>query len=213
MYDQFFKAILEKYKLQSAKLVPQCISPNMISVGGMIISLLGACVFAGGCEWTGFWIIVFSIVTDGLDGGVARLRGMSSQLGGYLDIVTDFATYCSIPMMMAFREDSKYHYFTSMLLLMVWTCNGVSTIYAMLIYENESQARNIIVKLPRSICEAGETYTYMLLCFFLTEYRAHLHLAYAILCTYGIIKRTQELADLLKSTKTLPDGREIVYYR
>ena len=43
-----------------------------------------------------FWFILLNRVADGVDGAVAR-ASMSTDFGGYLDIVCDFVFYSAVP--------------------------------------------------------------------------------------------------------------------
>lgn len=68
------------------------VTPNALTAIGFALGI-GSAVAAGARWW---WLALVlwltSRLADGLDGPVARLRG-SSDLGGYLDIVADFAVY------------------------------------------------------------------------------------------------------------------------
>ena len=57
----------------------------------------GAAAIALGQIGWGLALIIANRLCDGLDGAVARARG-PSDLGGYFDIVADFAFYVSIPL-------------------------------------------------------------------------------------------------------------------
>jgi phosphatidylglycerophosphate synthase len=62
-----------------------------------VLGLAGAAAIAFGHIGWGLGLILANRVADGLDGAVARVRG-PSDLGGYFDIVADFAFYVSIPL-------------------------------------------------------------------------------------------------------------------
>lgn len=72
------------------------VSANMLTFAGLALGLGGAIAIAFGQLWLGLAFILANRLFDGLDGAVARVRG-PSQLGGYFDIVADFAFYVSIP--------------------------------------------------------------------------------------------------------------------
>ena len=73
------------------------ISANMLTLGGLALGLGGAVAVAFGELWPGLALILANRLLDGLDGAVARVRG-PTQLGGYFDIVADFAFYVSVPL-------------------------------------------------------------------------------------------------------------------
>lgn len=73
------------------------ISANAITVAACIVGLAAAIAIANGWFAAGLLLILASRFGDALDGAVALLRG-KTDLGGYLDIVLDFAFYGAVPM-------------------------------------------------------------------------------------------------------------------
>ena len=73
------------------------VTANDITFAGLALGLAGAASIAFGHIGWGLALILANRVCDGLDGAVARVRG-PSDLGGYFDIVADFAFYVSIPL-------------------------------------------------------------------------------------------------------------------
>lgn len=68
------------------------VPPLALTAAGWLVGV-GACVSAGCNAWVcalALWVL--NRVLDGLDGPVARQRG-ASELGGFLDIVSDFSIY------------------------------------------------------------------------------------------------------------------------
>lgn len=73
------------------------ITANALTFTGLALGLAGAAGIALGHVGWGLALIIANRVLDGLDGAVARVRG-PSDLGGYFDIVADFAFYVSVPL-------------------------------------------------------------------------------------------------------------------
>ncbi|MEM7781069.1 MAG: CDP-alcohol phosphatidyltransferase family protein [Pseudomonadota bacterium] len=73
------------------------ISANMLTFTGLALGLGGAAAIAVGELWLGLALIIANRVLDGLDGAVAR-ASKPTPLGGYFDILADFAFYVSIPL-------------------------------------------------------------------------------------------------------------------
>ena len=69
---------------------------NGLTFTGLVLGLAGAAAIAFGQIGWGLALIIANRLLDGLDGAVARVRG-PSDLGGYFDIVADFAFYVSVP--------------------------------------------------------------------------------------------------------------------
>ncbi len=73
------------------------ISANMLTFTGLAAGLGAAVAIAFGELGLGLCLIIANRVLDGLDGAVAR-ASQPTALGGYFDIVADFAFYVSIPL-------------------------------------------------------------------------------------------------------------------
>jgi phosphatidylglycerophosphate synthase len=73
------------------------VTANQLTFAGLVLGLAGAAAIAFGQIGLGLVLILANRVLDGLDGAVARVRG-PSDLGGYLDIVADFAFYVAVPL-------------------------------------------------------------------------------------------------------------------
>ena len=72
------------------------VTANGLTFTGLALGLGGAAAIAFGAIGWGLALILANRLLDGLDGAVARVRG-PSDLGGYFDIVADFAFYVSVP--------------------------------------------------------------------------------------------------------------------
>lgn len=83
--------------LTARQLVRLGATPNAITVASCLIGLAAAAAIAAGNLYVGLFLLLVSRVGDGLDGAVARIIG-SSDFGGFLDIVLDFAFYGAIPL-------------------------------------------------------------------------------------------------------------------
>src|SRR6185503_9024064 len=65
------------------------ITPNMMTMLGLIGNSIGAFYLAMGHMLTGGILVVLMTPIDALDGTMARLRGESSDFGAFVDSVTD----------------------------------------------------------------------------------------------------------------------------
>ncbi|WP_084037817.1 phosphatidylinositol phosphate synthase [Demequina sp. NBRC 110053] len=87
------------------------VHPNAVTIVGTIGVVLGACIFfpqGGIMLFWGVMVITFFVVTDMLDGTMARLSGKTSRLGAYLDSTLDRVADAAIfgALVWTFREDS-----------------------------------------------------------------------------------------------------------
>lgn len=72
------------------------IRADHLTLGGLVIGLMAVPALAGGAYAAALAAILVNRLGDGLDGAVARQHG-ASDFGGYLDIVSDFIFYASVP--------------------------------------------------------------------------------------------------------------------
>jgi phosphatidylglycerophosphate synthase len=87
----------------SAPLVARGISANAVTVAGFAIGLCAAAAIAGRAYLLGLALLLLNRLCDGLDGAVARRRGLT-DLGGFLDIVLDFLIYAAVPFAFALAD-------------------------------------------------------------------------------------------------------------
>lgn len=80
-----------------------------------------------------FWLL--NRLTDGLDGTVARVHRKQSDLGGYVDILTDFAIYTAVPIALVMGAPSLNRYLALAFLLATYYINGASWMYLAAILE------------------------------------------------------------------------------
>ena len=99
------------------------ISANMLTFTGLALGLGGAAAIAFGNIWAGLALILANRLLDGLDGAVARARG-PTPLGGYFDIVADFAFYVSIPLVFGILDPANT--LAALVLVASFVLTGVS---------------------------------------------------------------------------------------
>ena len=83
----------------SRQLIKFPISPNMISLFTLLVSLLAGACFALGGYWNtllGAILSVWASILDGSDGEIARLKLMASDFGAWFETVCDYLYYIFI---------------------------------------------------------------------------------------------------------------------
>ena len=86
-----------------ARLAACGIGADMVTVAGGLFGLAAFIAVSQSAFLLGLGLIVLNRVADGLDGAVARHRGVS-DFGGFLDIVFDFIFYSLIPLGFALAD-------------------------------------------------------------------------------------------------------------
>jgi phosphatidylglycerophosphate synthase len=87
----------------SVPLAARGLSANAITVAGFALGLGAVAAIAGGAYLLGLVLLLLNRLCDGLDGAVARRRGLT-DLGGFLDIVLDFLIYSAVPFAFALAD-------------------------------------------------------------------------------------------------------------
>jgi len=65
------------------------VTPNQVSLAGLLIAVSSAPLFATGWLSLGAWIFAAGSVTDSFDGALARRTGRTSEVGAFLDSIFD----------------------------------------------------------------------------------------------------------------------------
>jgi phosphatidylglycerophosphate synthase len=79
-----------------APLAARGLSANAVTVAGFAIGLCAAAAIASRAYLLGLGLLLLNRLCDGLDGAIARRRGLT-DLGGFLDILLDFLIYSAVP--------------------------------------------------------------------------------------------------------------------
>ena len=77
------------------RLAASGISANGVTLGGFLLGLAALPLLAVGQFGWALIVILLNRLADGLDGAIARVRGVT-DLGGYLDILCDFLFYGAV---------------------------------------------------------------------------------------------------------------------
>lgn len=65
------------------------VTPTMVTVLGLAITIGGAAMIANGLLWQGGLVAGFGVLLDALDGPLARLKGTASDRGAFIDTMSD----------------------------------------------------------------------------------------------------------------------------
>lgn len=94
------------------------ITANMLTVASLFVAIAAGILFAFNKPILGAWILLFAGFLDGIDGELARITGIQSPFGGFLDSICDhsgdFAIYLGL-LLPALKQDA----FAEVLLIFV----------------------------------------------------------------------------------------------
>ena len=167
------------------------VSANMLTFSGLALGLGGAVAIGFGASWLGLALIIANRLLDGLDGAVARASA-PTDLGGYFDIVADFAFYVSIPL--GFGVAAVENTLPALVLVASFVLTGVSflafaAIAARRGEETEAHGKKSFFY-STGLVEGAETIAvFVAMCLF-PAWFALIAYAYAALCVATVLQRS-----------------------
>ncbi|WP_108788302.1 CDP-alcohol phosphatidyltransferase family protein [Erythrobacter sp. Alg231-14] len=167
------------------------VTANTLTFVGLAVGLGGAVAIGFGAFWTGLALILGNRVLDGLDGAVARANE-PTDLGGYFDIVADFAFYVSIPL--GFGVLAASNTLPAMVLIASFVLTGVSFLAFATIAANrgeETQAHGTkSFFYSTGLAEGAETIVvFVAMCLFPAWFGVIAY-TYAGLCALTVVQRS-----------------------
>ncbi|MCR4267179.1 CDP-alcohol phosphatidyltransferase family protein [Nitratireductor sp. ZSWI3] len=175
----------------AAPLAGAGIGANAITLAGLLLGLAAAGAVALGAFWLAIGLILVSRLCDGLDGAVARIHG-KTDLGGYLDIVLDFAFYGAVPLGFVIFDPAA-NAIAGATLLLAFYVNGASFLtYAVMAEKRrmKTDARGEkSLFFTTGLAEASETLAvFVLMCLFPAWFPV-LAYAFAAVTAYTTVSR------------------------
>ena len=161
MFDDILRKVKDDFfRPLSSRL--SWIHPSVISLLGLAAGLVCAFFLYTGDYRQGFLFWIINRILDGLDGAVARSAGMESDLGGYIDIVADFAVYAIVPVALAAGKGDPGLLISLSCMLGVFYVNAASWMYLSALLEKRrgpgsGRRGNTAVEMPAGIIAGTET--------------------------------------------------------
>lgn len=176
------------------------VTANAITFAGLALGLGGAAAIALGHIGWGLALILANRLLDGLDGAVARVRG-PSDLGGYFDIVADFAFYVSIPL--GFGILAPANTLPALVLVASFVLTGVSFLAFAVIAgkrgdTTEAHGRKSFFY-STGLAEGTETIAVFIAMCLLPAWFGMLAYGYAALCTLTVFQRSAMAVSAFKN--------------
>lgn len=164
---------------------------NMLTFIGLALGLAGAGAIAFGQFGWGLFLILANRLFDGLDGAVARVRG-PSDLGGFFDIVADFAFYVSVPVGFGIADPANL--MPALVLVASFVLTGTSFLaFAVIAAERGVRTEAHGSKsffYSTGLAEGSETIAVFVAMALVPTWFAPLAWAYAALCLLTVIQRS-----------------------
>ena len=175
------------------------VTANALTFTGLALGLAGAAAIAFGHIGWGLALILANRLADGLDGAVARARG-PSDLGGYFDIVADFAFYVSIPL--GFGILSPANTLPALVLVASFVLTGVSFLAFAVIAGKRGATTEAHGKksffYSTGLAEGTETILVFIAMCLLPAWFGPIAYGYAALCALTIVQRSAMAAQAFR---------------
>jgi phosphatidylglycerophosphate synthase len=192
MFDAKLRPLIDPplNRLGSA-LARRGVTANAITFLGLALGLAGAAAISGGYFGAGLGLILANRLLDGLDGAVARANGPTA-LGGYFDIVADFAFYVSVPLGFGLVDPANTQ--AALVLVASFVLTGVSFLaYAVIAAERgartDAHGRKSFFY-STGLAEGSETIAVFIAFALFPAWFVPLAYAYAALCVLTVLQRS-----------------------
>lgn len=194
MFDPFLRPLKDRLLAPLATRF-RGVAPGVLTAIGLAIGLGAAAAAWAGAFGVGLVLWLSNRVMDGLDGAVARLRGDASDLGGFLDLVADFAVYAAVPAAMALRPGADPELARAGLILVAtFYVNAASWMVPSAILEKrgrgaDARGEATSVTMPEGLVAGGETVVFYSLFFLLPPHQVILFYLMAGLTGFTVFQR------------------------
>lgn len=208
MLDSYLRPLKDRLAEPIARVMPPMVTPTALT-GVSLVAGLGA----GASASQEYFLVALvlwwlSRIADGLDGPLARLRGTSSDLGGYLDQLADTVVYAAVPLGLAFAIDERTTWIACSVLLATFYLNTVSWAYLSALLEKRRAAQRsgrspTSITMPSGLVEGAETiviYTVMLAA---PSWRPELMWVMACLVGATVVQRVFRARSLLSQPRSV----------
>ena len=194
MFDALFRQIKDRLFVSLAKMLD--IPPNLITMfslilGGLTVGFVLQKLYLAALI---FWIL--NRFFDGLDGAIARIHQRQTDLGGYIDVLSDFIIYAAIPIGLVVSAPTIERYFCLTLMISTFYVNAASWMYLSAILEKQKQGsktsredEDTTVIMPAGLVGSTETILMYSLFFMMPERIAILFSIMGILVGLTICQR------------------------
>ncbi len=192
MFDAKLRPLIDRPLERAGRwLAGAGVTANQMTACGLILGLAAPAAIASGAFGWALALIVANRLFDGLDGAIARVNG-PTDLGGYFDIVADFAFYVAVPI--GFGVTDPANALPALVLVASFVLTGVSflafaTIAAKRGVETAAHGKKSFFY-STGIAEGGETIAVFIAICIWPQAFVLLAYGYAMLCVLTLIQRS-----------------------
>ena len=169
MIDRFMRGVKNTLLCTPATLLSRRVSALPITVAAFVVGIAAITAAAAGAMGIACALWLLNRILDGVDGEVARIRGESSDLGGYVDMIGDAVVYAALPVAIALHRGDPAFTMSALVMVAAFYGNLASWMYLSALLEKRRQTdndRTTSIEMPSGLMEGTETivlYTALLL--------------------------------------------------
>ena len=162
MFDHWLRSLKDRWFAPLAQRLGPRVTPNLLTLLALSAGIACAIALANGMNRAALALWIGNRLLDGLDGTQARVHGLSSAFGGYLDIILDFVIYAAVPLAMIVAGHDRALDLAGATLLASFFVNAASWMYLSAVLEQRaagarSTGELTTVTMPPGIIAGAET--------------------------------------------------------
>lgn len=193
MLDPLARSVKDRALRPLARALAGRVHPNALTAAALAAGVAAAVAAARGLFPLALALWLLNRTLDGLDGLVAREGGVQSDLGGYLDLLADFAVYALLPLGAALGVPTAPH-LPLAALLGAFYLNAASWMYLAAVQERRARpgragTPGTSIPFPGGLVEGTETVILFSLFLLLPAHLAQLFLITAALVLATVLQR------------------------
>jgi phosphatidylglycerophosphate synthase len=195
MLDAPLRPLKERLLAPLAAAVGRRVSPMAVTAAGFVAGMGAAALAARGAFGAALALWLLNRALDGFDGTLARTQGTQSDLGGYVDVVLDFAVYAAVPVGLALGTGGGPALVAALALLASFYVNAASWMYLAAVLERRgagARARGELttVTMPPGLVGGTETILFYVAFF---AFPRHLAPLFALMTGFVLLTVVQRL--------------------
>ena len=194
MFDLLLRPAKERVLTPVARALGRHVAPMTVTLAGFAAGVAAAVLIARGATGSALILWIVNRVLDGLDGTLARTQGSQTDLGGYVDIVLDFAVYALVPIAFVVGSPRLPLAFAALALLASFYVNAVSWMYLAALLERHNRGarfrgESTSITMPDAVVGGTETIAFFTLFFLLPDRLVLLFGIMTVLCIASAVQR------------------------
>lgn len=194
MLDRIGRPLKNRLLEPIASRLANRVHPGVITLASLLCGVLAAVAVAAGRFDLGLLWWAVNRILDGLDGAVARAAGRQTDLGGYVDIIADFAVYAAIPIGVAIHFSTSASWIATSVMLATFYVNSASWIYLAALLEKRSagareSGEETSITMPDALIGGTETLLLYTFALALPAYASGIFWLTAILTSFSVAQR------------------------